>query len=133
MSQISSVDPTKALHLEQLGTKRKYCYYAEHSRLMLFKAEERGTGEDWAEKSCCELTQVLGLPHVVYDLAEEKGTGTPGVVCETFVPPEGALALGNELLLRGDPSYPASDRYKIRSCTVDAVVEVVRSLGQPLR
>lgn len=133
MFQIISVDPGRAFHLEQLGTKRKYWYYDEHARLLLFKAEERGTGDDWAEKICCELAEVLGLPHVVYDLAEEKGTCTPGVVCETFVPPEGALVLGNELLLRRDPSYPASDRYKVRSYTVDAVVEVVRSLELPLK
>lgn len=38
---------------------------------MLFKAEDRGTGEDWAEVVACHLCALLGLPHVEYELAAE--------------------------------------------------------------
>src|SRR5947208_3347766 len=54
---------------EQLGTKKKYWYMAEDGRWMLFKAEERGYGEDWSEKIVCELAGLLGIPHVHYELA----------------------------------------------------------------
>jgi hypothetical protein len=58
------VDPAKAESLEQLGTKRKFWFTDDQGRRVLFKAEERGTGEDWAEKLACELAGLLGLPHV---------------------------------------------------------------------
>ncbi len=134
MFPIIRVDPARAEALEPLGTKRKYWYRDDQGRRIVFKAEERGTGEDWAEKITCELAGLLGLPHVVYELAEENGTRTPGVVCETFTPPPRTLVLGNELLLARDPAYPAAEarRYKVREHTVDAVAEVVGRLEPPL-
>ena len=39
--------------LEPLGTKRKFWFMDAQQRRMLFKAEERGTGDDWAEKVAC--------------------------------------------------------------------------------
>ncbi len=98
MFPVVTVNSHQAESLEQLGTKRKY-WYAEGVRRLLFKAEERGTGEDWAEKLSCELAGLMGLPHVIYELAEEVGSGTPGVVCETCSPPPWSLVLGNQLLL----------------------------------
>jgi hypothetical protein len=100
---------------------------------MLFKAEERGTGEDWAEKVACELAALLGLPHVRYDLAEELDSQTPGVVCESCAPPPTSLHLGNQFLLAIDPNYPAAEgqRYKVRAHTVDAVVEALRLIQPP--
>ncbi len=68
--------------MEPLGTKRKFWYIDDRDRRMLFKAEERGTGEDWAEKIACELCGLLGLPHVSYDLAKDVSASLPGVVCE---------------------------------------------------
>ncbi|RMF86356.1 MAG: hypothetical protein D6741_22045 [Planctomycetota bacterium] len=134
MYSIILVDPSKAESLEPLGTKRKYWFRDAENRRWLFKAEERKTGEDWAEKIACELAKRIGLPHVNYELAEEIGTGTPGVVCETFTPPPLALVLGNELLLKIDPDYPAGGRrYKVGRHTVDAVAEVLRKLEPPLR
>jgi hypothetical protein len=134
MFRVVRVDPARALGVEQLGTKRKYWYRGDQGRRMVFKAEDRGTGEDWAEKIACELAELLGLPHVAYELAEENGTGKPGVVCESFTPSPRALVLGNELLLARDPAYPAGEgqRYKVREHTVDAVAEVVQGLALPL-
>lgn len=131
MFPIIPVDPHKAEAIEQLGTKRKF-WYSDQGKRILFKAEERGTGEDWAEKIACELARHLGLPHVHYELAEESGTKTPGVVCETCAPPPWALVLGNQLLLARDPNYPADGRkYQVREHTVDAVVETLGSLQLP--
>lgn len=127
-----TVDSHKAEEIEQLGTKRKF-WYTDGGRRTLFKAEERGTGEDWAEKIACELAQLVGLPHVYYELAEEVRNKTPGVVCENFAPPPWTLVLGNQLLLGRDPSYPYSDgrKYKVREHTMDAVAEIIGGLQLP--
>lgn len=131
MFPIFEVDSHKAEWSEPLGTKRKYWFTDERGRWILFKAEERGTGEDWAEKIACELAERLGLPHVHYELAVEIQSGTPGVICETFIPPECALVPGNEFLLERDPSYPAQRRFKVRRHTVAAVAEIIRAWDLP--
>lgn len=132
MFSITQVDPNLSLVQEPLGTKRKF-WYRDGERRMLFKAEERGTGEDWAEKIACELSGLLGLPHVHYELAEELGTRKPGVVCESCAPPPTVLFLGNQLLFAMDPSYPLVDvrRYKVKAHTVDAVSEALGLLQPP--
>jgi hypothetical protein len=126
------VDSTKAEALEPLGTKRKFWFTDANGRRMLFKAEDRRTGEDWAERVACELCGLLGLPHVYYDLATESAGDRPGVVCENCAPPPTSLVLGNELLLKHDPRYPAQEsKYKVPQHTVDAVAEVMASLKPP--
>ena len=133
MFRVVRVDSRSAVALEPLGTKRKFWFRDEANRRMLFKAEERGTGEDWAEKIACELCGLLGLPHVLYDLAVESAGEKPGVVCETCAPPPMALVLGHQLMLARDPNYPAEEgrKYKVREHTVQAVADVVRGLRPP--
>jgi hypothetical protein len=133
MFQIVQVNSARAEALEPLGTKRKFWYTDERGRRMLFKAEERGTGEDWAEKLACELCRLLGLPHVQYELAIESDGRKPGVVCETCAPPPTALVLGNQLMLAVDPRYPSQigRKYKVREHTVEAVSEVIQLLEPP--
>jgi hypothetical protein len=102
---------------------------------MLFKAEDRGTGEDWAEKIACHLCKLLNLPHVHYELADlyngdiyEKR----GVICETCAPSPSSLILGNQCLLVMDSNYPAQrDRYKVRQHTVNAVAEFLGVIESP--
>lgn len=132
MFDIHLVDSTKAESLEQLGTKRKFWYKNNDTRT-LFKAEERGTGEDWAEKIACELCGLLRLPHVEYDLAKEVPSGTPGVICATCVERGTALVLGNQLLFEQDPDYPATDsrKFKVVQHTVDAVKGVLSGMQRP--
>lgn len=79
MYRVFRVDTRNAVAVEPLGTKRKF-WYSDGQRRMLFKAEERGTGEDWAEKVACQLCELLGLPHVHYELAEEYD----GDTCKQF-------------------------------------------------
>ncbi|MCI0744970.1 MAG: hypothetical protein L0Y58_06150 [Verrucomicrobia subdivision 3 bacterium] len=135
MFPIHKVDQLQAEDIEYLGTKRKFWFTADSQRY-LFKAEERGTGEDWAEKVVCEVARLLGIPHVEYELAHEFEGQTPiqpGVICPSFAPRPLALVLGNQLLLRRDPAYPAEaeKKYGIREYTVDAVAEVVMNLNPP--
>jgi len=139
MFPIRRVDPDLAENLEPLGSKRKYWFrepaaggVGADTRL-LFKAEERGTGEDWAEKICCELARLLGLPHVHYDLAVENGSEKPGVVCASCAVDPVALVLGNQLLLAIDKEYPANNgrKFKVSAHTVEAVADAVRLLRPP--
>lgn len=129
MFLVVPVNPDLAENVEQLGTKPKY-WYRDGEVRMLFKAEQRGTGEDWAEKIACEFARLIGLPHVHYELAEEQETEKPGVVCARCNPPGVALVLGNQIMVALDPDYPEGEgnRYKVREHTVEAVGEAVELL-----
>ncbi len=133
MYPVIRVDPTQSESPELLGTKRKFWYSDAEGKRWLFKAEERGTGEDWAEKICCELAALLGLPHVHYDLAEESISDTPGVVCASMATGSSQLVLGNQLLLERDDRYPTDviAKYRVRAHTIEAVTSVLTDLEPP--
>lgn len=133
MFPVEQVDSGNAEELEPLGTKRKFWFTDAAGRRLLFKAEERGTGEDWAEKLSCELARWLGLPHVHYELAFDIATTTPGVVCASCVVAPTVLLMGNQLMLERDPSYPAGDgqRYRVSHHTVDGVAAAMQTLSLP--
>lgn len=130
---VREVYSREAESLEQLGTKPKFWFTDENGQRMLFKADQRGTGEDWAEKIACELCGLLGLPHVYYELAIDRDKGNPGVVCPTCSPPPMSLVLGNQLLLAHDAQYPtaARCRYKVQEHTIKAVVDVIKAIQPP--
>ncbi len=130
---IRRVDRNQAEAMETLGSKPKFWFRVGEAR-WLFKADDRGTGEDWAEIVASELCECLGLPHVVYELAAEydgERLVLPGVVCENIAYPPVSLELGNQLLLARDPEYPIAQRFKVRQHTIDAVAEVVGGLEPP--
>jgi len=80
------------------------------------------------------LCDLIGLPHVHYDLAVEidgNQEGLPGVICENMAIPPKSLALGNQLLLSLDPSYPSDQRFRVQQHTIDAVTNVLVHL-QPI-
>ncbi len=136
MFPIHEIDTSRRAADEQLGTKSKFWFFDEENRRYLFKAEDRGTGEDWGEKIVCELCKLLGVPHVHYELAAEyDGTHflARGVVCETCAPPPTSLVLGNELLFALDSSYPRHDhrRYKVHAHTIATVADMMRRLYPP--
>jgi hypothetical protein len=128
---IRQVDRSQAQAVETLGSRPKF-WFSDGDRRLLFKAEDRGTGEDWAEVVACHLCGLLGLPHIEYELAAECEGGQylrPGVVCENMAPPPVSLVLGNELLLAADPQYPHEQRFKVRQHTVEAVSEIVSRMA----
>lgn len=131
MYKIHRVDSAAAEGLEPLGTKQKFWFTDAQDQRVLFKAEARGTGEDWAEKVACELSTLLGLPHVHYELACDSAN-IPGVICVTCAPPPSALILGNQLMFERDRNYPASVRkYNVSEHTTAAVLNVVKNLRAP--
>ncbi len=135
MYEIKRIDRNLRAAGEPLGSKPKFWFF-EHDTRFLFKADDRGTGEDWAEKVTCHLCELLGLPHVHYELAAEyEGAKRiwPGVVCETCAPQPPYLILGNQLLFDRDPAYPRDEdrKYKVRQHTVAAVAEAIGHLLPP--
>ena len=130
---VHRVDRRRAQQVEPLGSKRKF-WYRDDERRLLFKAEDRGTGEDWAEVVSCHLCRLLGLPHVEYELASEFDNDTlvrPGVICANMALPPDTLVLGNQLLLSLDWDYPSTQRFKVKQHTVEAVETVVSGLKPP--
>lgn len=115
--------------LEQLGTKGKFWFHGEDGRRVLFKEGRLGTGENWAEKVSCEVARLLGLPHAHYDLACHRGR--QGTVTPSFVPSDGRLIHGNELLAKSAEDYDADERFHARQHTVRSVVGVLRHVRVP--
>ena len=127
MYEIVKVDRLLSERIEYLGTKRKF-WYTQDGRRYLFKAEERGTGEDWAEKIVCQLAELLGIPHVNYELAAEfEGPKEiqPGVICPTMLSEGQTLFLGNQLIGWMKPDCPSDEqkRYNVRECTIQTAAE----------
>src|SRR5438094_5691159 len=116
--------------MEQVGTKPKFWFADAVPREtpfkdeILFKEARPQTGEDWAEKIASELCTVLGLPHAQYDLAVWQGR--PGVISRSFVPKEGRLELGNELLVKRIPGYPERQSYQATQHTLGRVLAMLQ-------
>jgi hypothetical protein len=130
---IRQVDRSRSQSVEPLGSKPKF-WFSDGDRRLLFKAEDRGTGEDWAEVVSCHLCGLIGLPHVEYELAAEYDGEKyirPGVVCENMARTPLVLVLGNQLLLADDPKYPLAQRFKVRQHSVDAVSAIMSILAPP--
>ena len=130
---IRQVDRSRSQSVEPLGSRPKF-WFSDGDRRLLFKAEDRGTGEDWAEVASCHLCGLIGIPHVEYELAAEYDGEQyirPGVVCENMARKPLVLVLGNQLLLAIDPKYPKAQRFKVRQHTVEAVRGIVSLIGPP--
>jgi hypothetical protein len=109
--------------VEAMGTKQKF-WYANYRRL--FKVARPSTGEDWSEKIASELCDLLVLPHAYYDLATWKGIR--GTVSASFLPMQGRLVHGNELLLAVISGYPDpahGKRYRQSQHTLEAILKVI--------
>jgi hypothetical protein len=135
--EVYRVNLEDADDVETLGTKPKFWWFNTAGKRLLFKAEDRGTGEDWAEKISCHLCELLGMPHVHYELAQEYGKAQPkrpGVICENIAPAPLSLVLGNQLLFERDDSYPLDEKakYKVRQHSVAAISDVLKDLKPPV-
>lgn len=108
---------------EPLGTKRKFWLRDADGGWLLFKEGREGTGENWSEKAASELCALLGLPHATVDLAvwgERRGIASP-----TFMPPDGQLEMGNELLSKLVSDYQETATYKQKLHSVKLVIKAL--------
>lgn len=109
--------------IEQLGSRTKFWFTHEGNRC-LFKVGRPGTGEHWSEKVASELCELLGIPHAIYELAVWQGK--KGVLSPFFMPQEGRLVHGNELLAKVSPDYEASRRFGQRHHTLFSVLALIK-------
>lgn len=118
---------------EMMGSKYKFWFQHQELGRCLYKQARPNLGEDWAEKVASELSEMLGLPHATYHLAE-TWEGNRGVVSLNFLPSGGTLVHGNEILTPIVPNYPTSLTYGASQHTIDIVLQVITTdhLGLPI-
>lgn len=129
--RIITVAPDSSTQLEQLGTKEKCWFQQGKDTMLLFKVGRPNTGENWAEKVCCEIARLLGLPHAEYDLA--LWGNKQGVISPSLVPENGRLILGNELLAWVHKTYEPAARYRTAQHILRRVIAVLQQafVGTP--
>lgn len=117
---------------EQLGTKRKFWYENEDNEAVLFKEGRPGTGENWAEIIVAGLATLLDIPHAEYDFATWRGLN--GVITPSFVPNDGRLVLGNELLAKLVQGYDVNKFYHQKQYVLKRVFAILDNdfIGVPL-
>ncbi|MBW0448913.1 phosphatidylinositol kinase [bacterium M00.F.Ca.ET.228.01.1.1] len=132
MFQIFQVPADAAEITEQLGTKYKFWYEDDHMGRSLFKEGRPNTGENWAERLAAELALVIGLPHAYYELAQFRERA--GVISKSFVPDDGRLIHGNELIGGVGAETDNADRkfYRDRSHTITRVFSYFRAVTDVL-
>lgn len=129
---IIEIPGTVSDSIEQLGTKEKFWFFFDNTDKIpkLFKFGRIGTGENWAEKVACELAKLIELPCAEYDLAKWKGR--EGVITPLFVPKNGRLIHGNEILARIIKDYPLQKRYKINDYKLTSVLAIIKVVADCL-
>jgi len=115
--------------IEQLGTKEKFWFYDEKDgTTKLFKIGRHGTGENWSEKATSELAKLLGLPCAEYEFATWKEK--EGVISRLFVPRNGRLVHGNEVLEKVIENYPKNKFYKVREYKISTALAIIRGVAE---
>jgi hypothetical protein len=117
---------------ETLGSKAKSWLIPSRglglpSRPHLFKVGRSNTGENWAEKACCEILKQLMIPCAAYEFAIQNGTH--GVLSESFLPRGGSFIPANMILSRADSTYDGSLRFRQARYTLLAVLGLLRMLA----
>ncbi|ACZ11423.1 HipA domain-containing protein [Sulfurospirillum deleyianum] len=116
--------------IEQLGTKRKFWFIDDtDEKLKLFKIGREGTGENWVEVVVSHICELLDIPHAKYEFAiwDEK----LGTITESFVPENGRLIHGNELLAKIHNNYPINE-YKVRDYLLKRVLVIIKYIKAEL-
>jgi hypothetical protein len=103
MFPVFDVSKSVAERPETLGSKEKFWLLPEPTLGLpraphLFKIGRPNTGENWAEKVCCEILKLLQMPCAEYNFATFEGQS--GVVTERFFPAEASFVPANMILSR---------------------------------
>ena len=123
MFEIITIPDDAPLNYEQLGSRSKFWFLGEDGRHYLFKEGRPNTGENWSEKVASEFCELLGIPHALYELAVWRDL--KGVISPNFVPDQGRLVHGNELLAKVSPYYDVTKKFRQRHHTLDTVLALV--------
>jgi hypothetical protein len=123
---------------EALGTKEKFWLIPDAPSGLpasphLFKIGRPHTGENWAEKVCCEILAHLEIPHATYHFAVHEGD--MGVVSERFMPQGASFIPANMILAQTVPDYDGERRFrqfKYQLSTSLGMLRVLLGLRLPL-
>jgi hypothetical protein len=102
---------------EALGTKEKFWLVPSADMGLtiaayLFKIGRPGTGENWAEKVCCEILRSVGIPCASYEFAVHEDDA--GVISQRFVSVNGRFLPANMLLESAVKGYDGQMRFRQR-------------------
>jgi hypothetical protein len=92
----------------------------------LFKIGRPNTGENWAEKACCEIAKVYNIPCAEYHLAVCKGV--EGVLSERFLPPGSSFHPANTMFATMDREYDGALRFKQVRYKLLSALSILRHL-----
>ena len=113
---------------EQLGTKKKSWVLRDDGRWWLYKQARPGVpGEAWAEKIAAEVAGLIGVSHAVIELANEAEDGL-GTISLSFMPPDGRLYHGNDILFDTIPGYDRSIRAGQNEHNIANIVKALNDL-----
>lgn len=126
--QVRQITPSsyESYNDEPMGSKQKFWFDDQSLGRCLFKYNRVNTGEHWAEKIAEQLSELLSLPHARYELAQ-TWQGDWGIVSPNFVPKEGTLIHGNEILFNIDNNYPTMQNYKVSQYAINFVLKAISS------
>lgn len=114
---------------EALGTKEKFWLVPSASAGLsvesyLFKIGRPQTGENWAEKVCCEILHHVGVPCAGYEFAVHDGDA--GVISKQFVGVNGQFLPANMLLETAVKGYDGQMRFRQRNYQLSSSLKVLR-------
>jgi HipA-like C-terminal domain len=128
---IHDVSSSIADRPEALGSKEKFWLIPNPDLGLpaephLFKVGRPNTGENWAEKACCEFLKLLSIPCAEYHLAVHRGTS--GVISQRFLPGAASFIPANMILSKVDPAYDGSLKFRQVRYTLLSALELLRRL-----
>jgi hypothetical protein len=127
---IYDVSASVADRPEALGSKEKFWLTPQAGAGLseqphLFKVGRPNTGENWAEKVCCEILKKLEMPCAEYHFAICAGKN--GVISERFFNSEASFLPANTLLSKIDSQYDGSVRFHQLQYKLLQIMEILRS------
>lgn len=110
---------------EYLGSKKKF-WVLRNGEWWLYKQARPNTpGEAWAEKIAAEVAGLIGVSHALVELADEATDGL-GTISRSFVPPDGRLYHGNDILYGAIPDYGRQGRLWVPAHNLGNIVATLR-------
>lgn len=121
--------PDERRESEPMGTKTKFWFDRQGDK-WLFKEGYETAGDQWSEKAAYELADLLDIQAAEVKLAtleQADGTVVQGTAAKNFVPDDGELVHGNELLAKHFASYEEDKRFNQYDHRVDRIFDILRT------
>jgi hypothetical protein len=121
---------------EMLGTKEKFWLIPSKDMGLpivnfLFKVGRPGTGENWAEKVCCEILRSVDVACASYEFAVHESDA--GVISKSLLSYNQSFAPANMLLEGTVKDYDGRIRFRQKKYLVSSSLNLfdLRSIGPP--